>query len=103
MAESAERTRDADEGGPSPPPVALVGAGPGHPGLLTLRAAELLSRAEFVLYDRLVPEAMLARCPPSARRVCVEELPDDHAHRYPAIYDTLVAAAREGLRVVRLK
>jgi uroporphyrinogen III methyltransferase/synthase len=84
-------------------PVALVGAGPGHPGLLTLRAAELLARAEFVLYDRLVPEALLGRCPPTAQFMCVEQLPAEHAHRYPHIHATLIDAARRGLRVVRLK
>ncbi|MGL4553651.1 MAG: uroporphyrinogen-III C-methyltransferase [Gemmataceae bacterium] len=84
-------------------PVALVGAGPGHPGLLTVRAAELLSRADYVLYDRLVPEALLCRCRPDAERVCVEQLPGEHAQRYPHIHATLIAAARAGRRVVRLK
>jgi uroporphyrinogen III methyltransferase/synthase len=103
MAESAERTRDADEGGPSPPPVALVGAGPGHPGLLTLRAAELLARADVVLYDRLVPVALLDHAPPSAQRVCVDQLPGCHAERWPHIHQSLIEFARQGLRVVRLK
>ncbi len=103
MAESAERARDADEGGPSPPPVALVGAGPGHPGLLTLRAVELLARANVVLYDRLVPVALLAHAPPTARRVCVDQLPGCHAERWPHIHQSLIEYARQGLRVVRLK
>lgn len=87
----------------SEPVVALVGAGPGHPGLLTLRAVECLRRADLVLYDRLVPTAMLAHAPASARRTCVEELASCHAERAPLIQETMIAAAREGLRVVRLK
>lgn len=84
-------------------PVALVGAGPGHPGLLTLRAAEVLSHADFVLYDRLVPLSLLSHCKPQAERVCVEQLPGDHAYRTPQIHAALIDAARRGLRVVRLK
>jgi uroporphyrinogen III methyltransferase/synthase len=103
MAERAERTRDAVEGGPSPPPVALVGAGPGHPGLLTLRAAECLRQADVVLYDRLVPVALLDHAPPEARRVCVDQLPGCHAERWPHIHQSLIDYARQGLRVVRLK
>jgi uroporphyrinogen III methyltransferase/synthase len=103
MAESEERTRDADKGGPSPPPVALVGAGPGHPGLLTLRAAECLARADVVLYDRLVPVALLDHAPPAARRICVNELAGCHAERGPFVQQALIDFARQGLRVVRLK
>jgi uroporphyrinogen III methyltransferase/synthase len=103
MAESEERTRDADKGGPSPPPVALVGAGPGNPGLLTLRAAACLASADVVLYDRLVPVALLDHAPAAARRVCVDELPGCHAERWPHIHQSLIDFARRGLRVVRLK
>jgi uroporphyrinogen III methyltransferase/synthase len=85
------------------PAVALVGAGPGHPGLITLRAVECLRRADFVLYDRLVPVAMLEHAPPSARRVSVEELAPRHADRWPLVHEALIDAARRGLRVVRLK
>ncbi len=85
------------------PPVYLVGAGPGHPGLLTLRAVECLRQAELVLYDRLVPLALLAHAPESARRVCVEELPGCHPDRWPLIHQTMIDAARGGLHVVRLK
>ncbi len=83
--------------------VYLVGAGPGHPGLLTLRAVECLARADLVLYDRLVPVEMLAHAPGSARRVCVNELAPSHPERCPHIHRTMIDAARQGLCVVRLK
>jgi uroporphyrinogen III methyltransferase/synthase len=86
-----------------PPPVALVGAGPGHPGLLTLRAAECLARADFVLYDDLLPPALLAHAPPTARLMCVRELHPEHAQRGPLAIQALLDAARRGQRVVRLK
>jgi uroporphyrinogen III methyltransferase/synthase len=109
MDEKANDPRPDDEGPPlSPvssdsPTVALVGAGPGHPGLLTLRAVECLARADLVLYDRLVPEELLTHAPASARRVCVDQLPGCHPERWPAIHQTMSEAARQGLRVVRLK
>ena len=88
----------------SPTPlVFLVGAGPGHPGLLTLRAAECLAQADLVLYDRLVPTRFLDLAPPAARRVCVTELAGRHVERGSLVHDTLIAAARQGRRVVRLK
>src|SRR5262245_704609 len=83
--------------------VALVGAGPGHPGLLTLRAAELLARADVVLYDQLVPLALLDHTPAHARRVCVDELPANHPDRYPHIHRLLIESAQAGAFVVRLK
>ena len=83
--------------------VALVGAGPGHPGLLTLRGAELLARADLVLHDRLVPEALLRLCPPTARCVCIDDLPGEHPLRYPHIHAAMIEAAQAGQRVVRLK
>lgn len=84
-------------------PVALVGAGPGNPGLLTLRAVELLARADLVLYDRLVPVRLLDRVPVAARRICVDSLHGTHPERWPEIYQTMIDAARQGQRVVRLK
>ena len=50
------------------PLVYLVGAGPGHPGLLTLRAVEVLHRADVVLYDRLVAPSLLEFAPSNAQR-----------------------------------
>jgi uroporphyrinogen III methyltransferase/synthase len=91
----------------SPPaqnhPVVLVGAGPGNPGLLTLRAAECLAQAELVLYDRLVPDCLLAFAPETAEFVCGEELPGCHPERIHNIHQRLIDAARAGRRVVRLK
>jgi uroporphyrinogen III methyltransferase/synthase len=83
--------------------VYLVGAGPGNPGLLTRRAAELLARADLVLYDQLVPVRLLDFAAPSAERICVRELPGKHPDKYPAIYDVMIARARAGETVVRLK
>jgi uroporphyrinogen III methyltransferase / synthase len=83
--------------------VALVGAGPGHPGLITVRAVELLRRAAVVVYDRLVAPGLLDYAPPAAERVCVTELGPCHAERMAPIHDALIAAARQGKRVVRLK
>jgi uroporphyrinogen III methyltransferase/synthase len=83
-------------------PVFLVGAGPGDPGLLTLRAVECLRQADLVLYDRLVPETLLVHAS-AARKVCVDELPGCHPERWPHIHQTMIDAARRGLCVVRLK
>src|SRR5918911_405053 len=56
---------------PANPRVFLVGAGPGGPGLLTLRAAEVLARADLVLYDQLVPERLLDFAPAQAGKIVV--------------------------------
>ena len=85
------------------PQVFLVGAGPGHPGLLTLRAVECLAQADLVLYDRLVSPRLLEYAPPGAERICVTELAEHHVERCAPINQTLMEAARQGKRVVRLK
>src|SRR5580698_10851420 len=85
------------------PNVFLVGAGPGNPGLLTLRAAEVLGRAELVVYDQLVPERLLELAPESAEKVCVRDLRGQHPDKYPHIYRIIIEAARLGKTVVRLK
>lgn len=88
---------------PRQPNVFLVGAGPGSPGLLTVRAAEVLARADLVLYDQLVPERLLELAPAAAQKVCVRDLPGQHPDKYPHIHTLLIEAARSGKIVVRLK
>jgi uroporphyrinogen III methyltransferase/synthase len=88
---------------PAQPRVFLVGAGPGSPGLLTVRAAEVLARADLVVYDQLVPERLLELAPASARKVCVRDLPGQHPDKYPHIHKLLIDSARSGQVVVRLK
>jgi len=87
-----------------PGTVALVGAGPGDPGLLTLRAAELLAEADVVLTDRLVGKQVLARVRDGAELVDVGKTSwTGTAPRQEEINAQLVAHARAGRRVVRLK
>jgi uroporphyrinogen III methyltransferase / synthase len=83
--------------------VDLVGAGPGDPGLLTIRACELLAQADLVLYDQLVPKRLLDFAPAHAEMVCVRDLPSQSPDKYPHIYELMLTAARAGKRVVRLK
>jgi uroporphyrinogen III methyltransferase/synthase len=94
---------DIDMSDSSEPRVFLVGAGPGSPGLLTLRAAELLGSADIVLYDQLVPKRLLDFVNPAAETICVRELPGNHPDKYPHIHTMLIENARQGKRVVRLK
>ena len=85
------------------PRVMLVGAGPGHPGLLTLRAVECLRQADVVLYDKLVPPGMLQHAAETAECTCVADLAGEHAQYAPMVHSRMIEAAREGKRVVRLK
>lgn len=82
--------------------VALVGAGPGAPDLLTRRAAQRLAEADLVLYDALVDPAALALAP-SARRVFVGRRAGHPAVRQAFINRLMIRAARRGRKVVRLK
>ena len=82
--------------------VALVGAGPGDPGLLTVRGAKLLGRAEVVVYDRLIAYELLDLAPPGAELVDVGKAPGAPVHQVE-INALLVGHGRAGRRVVRLK
>ena len=83
--------------------VSLVGAGPGDPDLLTVKALRALQRADIVYYDNLVPATVLERCRRDAERVYVGKRRAYHSRRQAEINELLLASAREGLRVVRLK
>ena len=92
---------------PSPPPPApgivhLVGAGPGDPGLLTVRAAEVLARAEVVVHDRLAEASLLDLAPPGAERIDVGKSPGGPIDQ-EGINRLLVERAMAGRTVVRLK
>ncbi len=83
--------------------VALVGAGPGDPELLTLKAWRLISAAEVVLYDRLVSPEILALIPETAERIHVGKQRSNHTLPQDQINQRLVDLARAGHKVVRLK
>jgi uroporphyrinogen III methyltransferase/synthase len=83
--------------------VYLVGAGPGDAGLLTLRGAELLGRADVVIYDRLVNPELLRRVRPDAERIPRGEFKGPAALNQQELNALLVTRARAGQTVVRLK
>jgi len=83
--------------------VYLVGAGPGDAGLLTLRGAEVLARADVVVYDALVNPELLRRAPVSAEILYAGKRSRDHALPQEEMNQLLVAKAKEGRTVVRLK
>ena len=83
--------------------VYLVGAGPGDPGLLTVRGAALLRQADLVVYDHLVSPRLLDHCRPGAKQVYVGKEPDRHSASQRSINRLLVRAAKAGHTVVRLK
>jgi uroporphyrinogen III methyltransferase / synthase len=83
--------------------VYLIGAGPGDPGLLTLRGKELLARADVLVYDHLVSRRLLEYAPDRAERIYVGKQAGAHALSQDGINRLLVARARGGATVARLK
>lgn len=85
--------------------VYLIGAGPGDPGLLTLRGKEILEKADVVVYDRLVSPAILGMCNPKAKMVDVGKMPTHHKVKQSEINKLLVQFAGEvpGGVIARLK
>ncbi len=85
------------------PKVYLVGAGPGDPELITLKAKRLLEAADCVLYDHLASTDLLALVPPNAERIYVGKKKSDHAFTQEEICALLIERGKRGLNVVRLK
>ena len=83
--------------------VDLVGCGPGDPELLTLLASRIISEADVLLYDHLIPDAILELASPSAKRIYVGKQKDQHSQRQDEINLLILEQVRQGLRVARLK
>lgn len=83
--------------------VALIGAGPGDPDLLTLQALRFIQQAEVVIYDRLVSEEIMALLPANCERVYVGKKQADHRVPQDTINQILVDNAKLNKKVVRLK
>lgn len=83
--------------------VYLIGAGPGDPGLLTLKGKEALERADVVVYDALANDALLAWARPEAERIYVGKVAGNHALPQDKINRLIIDKAKEGKIVARLK
>jgi siroheme synthase len=83
--------------------VYLVGAGPGDPGLITVRGLNLLRQAEVLIYDRLVHPDLVAEAPVDAVRIYVGKESGRHCMSQERINRLLVTSAQQGALVVRLK
>jgi uroporphyrin-III C-methyltransferase/precorrin-2 dehydrogenase/sirohydrochlorin ferrochelatase/uroporphyrin-III C-methyltransferase len=87
----------------APPPVGIVGAGPGDADLLTVKALRLIQQAEVVVYDRLVSQEILDLIPVGASRIFVGKKSGQHHMPQDEINDLLVKLGQAGRRTVRLK
>jgi uroporphyrin-III C-methyltransferase len=110
MAHRDDRSKRAERlvilggrGARAPGAVWLVGAGPGDPDLLTVKALKVLQGADVVVHDGLVSDEILALAPSGARRISVAKRKSRHSYSQDEINRMLVAFAQEGLTVVRLK
>ncbi|MDF2707248.1 MAG: cobA [Nonomuraea muscovyensis] len=96
-------TVDARRSRTKPVGVALVGGGPGDPGLITVRGRQLLAQADVVVADRLAPRALLDELAPDVELIDAAKVPYGRALAQEAINEVLVDRARQGKFVVRLK
>ncbi len=101
--DSAYRTGGADTAKGASGRVFLVGAGPGDPDLLTIKAARLIGEADVIFTDRLVGKGVLALASASAEVVPVGKSKGEHSVPQDEIQRRMIDAARTGKRVVRLK
>lgn len=83
--------------------VYLVGAGPGDPRLITVKGLELIQEADTILYDRLIDPALLRQAKKGAELIYCGKAPGNHSLPQELINGLLVAKAKEGRKVVRLK
>ncbi|MBX6383979.1 MAG: uroporphyrinogen-III C-methyltransferase [Microbispora sp.] len=96
-------TVDARRHRTKPVGVALVGGGPGDPGLITVRGRQLLAQADVVVADRLAPRALLDELPPDVELIDAAKVPYGRSLSQDKINELLVEHARKGKFVVRLK
>src|SRR4030042_1376100 len=83
--------------------VYLVGAGPGDPGLISVKGLESLKKADVIIYDRLLDDRLLDSAAPTAERIYVGKAVGEHTEPQAEINQLLVTKAKEGKTVVRLK
>lgn len=86
-----------------PGKVYLVGAGPGDPGLLTVKGLDCLKQADVVIYDRLLDDSLLGVADPNAEKIYVGKSAQCHSMDQETVNQLLVEKARQGKKVVRLK
>jgi len=102
MEDGVSKSRRVDPTSVSPR-VHLVGAGPGDPDLLTVRAVKVMQSAEAVIYDRLISQEILDLLPAGATRIYAGKSAGYHCQSQDEINALLLKVARAGYRVVRLK
>ncbi len=83
--------------------VILVGAGPGDPGLITVKGLDFIRRADVIVYDRLIPMALLEEARADAERIDAGKLPQKHRLSQEEINAVLIEHAQKGKLVIRLK
>ena len=86
-----------------PGKVYLIGAGPGDPGLITVKGQECIRKADVVIYDYLAAPALLSHASPDSEMIYVGKKGGDHTRPQGGINELIIAKAHQGLRVARLK